>query len=214
MKVLGWQFCLPALATMVLAAPLQADPVRLVTLSLPQASAHTVPAGTPVVLTLNQSIKSGAAKAGDTVTYKVAREVDDGQIILIPMGTPAYGKVTTSHGAGAFGTPGKLQITCDYVQLTDGTHIPLHAAGSISRQGGSNEGAAATTGIVLGGVTYVASDFSRNFFSSNPDHTTPVLAGLAVGIVTSALWQGRNTALDAGTEFDVTVAQDTVLPQP
>jgi hypothetical protein len=150
-----------------------------------------IPQGTPVFVTLKQRLRSGAAKPGQRVAFTVTSDVRHGgtaagqnAALLIPAGTPAFGTVAESRGAGAFGRPGRLRITCDYVLLPNGTRVPLRAATgpdnnkaamaetaspsssnggegaatNLHASGRSRRGAAVTTMLVVGlpvyGVTY------------------------------------------------------------
>jgi len=78
------------------------------------AAATAVPEDTPVFVALKQTLRSGRARAGDVVAFEVVSDVRgaaaDGQSVLIPKGTPAWGTVAESRGAGAFGKPGRLSV--------------------------------------------------------------------------------------------------------
>ncbi len=107
------------------------------------ASKVVLPEGTEVKLTLEKSLKSGAEKVGEEVPFEVARDVYTpfpAHLLLIPMGTPAFGKVTRSSRRGMLGKGGKLEFTCDYVRVLDGTHVPLRSE-KTTASGRSNSGA-------------------------------------------------------------------------
>lgn len=111
--------------------------------AVPSASKVVLPESTEIKLTLEKSLKSGAEKVGEEVPYEVARDVYTpfpDHILLIPAGTPAFGKVTRSSRRGMLGKGGKLEFTCDYVRALDDTHIPLRSE-KTTASGRSNSGA-------------------------------------------------------------------------
>lgn len=198
----------PVLSLPVGATPLGATP-----------RADVLPDGTPITLMLTQRLKSGEAKSGEQVTFEVAKQVLIGRVVVISVGTPAYGQVEVSQGAGAFGRAGTLRLRCDYLLLPSGAHVPIRSLTSLDRSGRSAAGAAGTIGIlsglVAGGIAYVASDLNRNLFSGSPDHTTPALVGLGTGGAVTGLvgsfFRGGNVTLDRGERLEVTVVRETVL---
>lgn len=110
-----------------------------------------LPEGTEIKLTLEKSLKSGAEKVGEEVPYEVARDVYTpfpAHILLIPSGTPAFGKVTRSSRRGMLGKGGKLEFTCDYVRALDGTHVALRSDKAIA-SGRSNAGANVAAALLL-----------------------------------------------------------------
>ena len=80
-------------------------------------AANAVPEGTPVFVALKQTLRSGHARAGEVVAFEVVSDVRaaDGQSVIVPKGTPAFGAVAESRGAGAFGKPGRLDFLRDPV---------------------------------------------------------------------------------------------------
>src|SRR5205823_12738439 len=77
-----------------------------------------IKAGTEVRLRIKDPIHSGRMKKGDQVSYEVKEDVRGvAGDVLIPAGTPAFGTVESSSGAGAFGKSGSIAVTCDYVQI-------------------------------------------------------------------------------------------------
>ena len=91
-------------------APVSATPVAPVAATpIPQvASGSALPSNTDIWLTLDRKLDSHDVKVGDTLTFKVARDVMLGNYIVIPRGTPANGRITMRSGRGAFGKSAKL----------------------------------------------------------------------------------------------------------
>jgi len=108
-----------------------------------------VPERTEIKVELQQDLKSGANKTGEEVPYKLAQDVyGPGHVLLIPAGTMAFGKITKSSRRGMFGKAGKLEFSCDYVQIGDGKHLPLRSD-PLGGSGHGNAGAVIATALFL-----------------------------------------------------------------
>lgn len=100
--------------------------------------------GTEVLLRVMDKIKSGEVKKGDPIEFIVEKTVkDENGITLIEDGAAAFGTVSESKKAGAFGTAGKLAISMDKVISFNGKDIQLRG----SRE---NAGSNCTTGVIAG----------------------------------------------------------------
>ena len=123
--------------------------------------------------------------------YTVAQDVTVGGMVLIPMGTPAFGTVEASRGAGAFGRAGRLRIGCNSVTLPSGVRVPLQAGESGHRVGTQPGGRAVLTGgafgFAVGAATYTGTNLNDNLFNAHPDHFAPTAWALAAGIASGAL---------------------------
>ena len=74
------------------------------------SAAESVPAGTTISVTIDQSVSSKEAKAGQTVTGTVARDVlSDGKVV-IPKGSRAKLSVSSVQASGRLSTPAKLWL--------------------------------------------------------------------------------------------------------
>lgn len=77
----------------------------------------TVPAGTPLVVTLDQSVSTKYNHAGDRFDATVLTPVvADGQVV-IPSGTPVAGRVVYAHPSGRLRGNARLRLTLDAVRL-------------------------------------------------------------------------------------------------
>jgi len=120
---------------------------------LPQVGAGSaLPSNTDIWLTLDRKLDSHDVKVGDSLTFKVARDVMLGNYIVIPRGTPANGRITMRSGRGAFGKSAKLDFDIDTVSLS-GHAIPVSGHFHIAGDGntGATIGAVAAAGVI-GGV--------------------------------------------------------------
>jgi len=106
-----------------------------------------LPAGTPVIVMLDQEISTKASKVGDTFQVTVLHDVVDGPTIVIPKGTTGFGEVTFATNNGGFGKPGILSIALRYLEL-NGTKVPLD--GRFREEGANKNGATAATWFAVG----------------------------------------------------------------
>ncbi len=91
--------------------------------------------GTPVKLRFKRDLSSAGAKPGDIVDFLVVNEVKVGDIVVIPKGNTAVGKVTVVEAARRMGRGGKLDIEIDDVTLADGEKAALWAVKEDSGEG-------------------------------------------------------------------------------
>ncbi len=91
--------------------------------------------GTPVKLRFKRDLSSAGAKPGDNVDFEVVNEVKVGDIVVIPKGNAAVGKVTVVEAARRMGRGGKLDIEIDDVTLADGEKASLWAVKEDSGEG-------------------------------------------------------------------------------
>ncbi len=95
--------------------------------SLLPAQVLTLPDGTPVRLRLMQTVSSANTHEGETVDFEVTEPVVVRNLVVIPEGSVALGKVTKVEPRRRFGRSGALEISIDSVRLADGSRAPLRA---------------------------------------------------------------------------------------
>jgi hypothetical protein len=143
----GAQEVAPATPSPV-AAPVvvQATPAIPVVVERPQqvVDGTMLPSNTDIWLSADGEVTSKKMKVGDSMAFKVSRDVMLGQYVVIPRGTPASGRVTYRTGKGVFGKSAKFEFDIDHVTL-NGRTIPL--AGHYRVEGRGNTGA--TVGAVV-----------------------------------------------------------------
>ena len=74
-------------------------------------------------VTLNDAVSSKTSHEGDTVSFTVAENVMDGNVLLVPAGTVGSGTITSLKKARSFGRNGALDITFDTIPAIDGTEF-------------------------------------------------------------------------------------------
>ncbi len=102
--------------------------------------------GTPVRLRLARNLSSADAKTGETIDFEVLDDVRVDDIIVVKRGSTAIGTVTDAERKKRMARGGKLDVTIDYVRLTDGDKVALRGVRETS--GGGHTGGM-TAGIVV-----------------------------------------------------------------
>jgi len=93
--------------------------------SVALATTATVPIGTRVPLTVNETVTPETHAVGQRVMLSVEYDVKvDGQVV-IAAGAPAVGEVSASRKSGAVGAPAEVGIVVRTVTAVDGTVVPI-----------------------------------------------------------------------------------------
>ncbi len=82
-------------------------------------------AGTEIPIQIVSPVKAADVEVGQTVNFKVSRDISVDGTTVIPYGTPVKGTVYKADRSSWFGTKGKLGIRLDNIQLPSGERIPL-----------------------------------------------------------------------------------------
>ena len=94
----------------------------------------TIKGGTIVPLESTAKIKAADVNVGQTVDFRVSRDVLVDGIVAIPCGTIAKGTVYEAKKSTAFGTKGRLGIKVRYLTLPSGDNLSF-ASSDIYIQG-------------------------------------------------------------------------------
>jgi hypothetical protein len=114
------------------------------------SAAESVPTGTTISVTIDQSVSSKDAKAGQTVTGTVARDVLSGGQVVIPKGSRAKLSVSSVQASGRLSTPAKLWLRLRSVTVHGKTYdVGTNSAGKT--MGGKGKRDAAFIGGGAGG---------------------------------------------------------------
>ena len=134
-------------------------PVLAVLLLSAAASLHaqTVPAGTPIVVTLDQSVSSKDARVGEKVAASVADGVTVGGKTVIPKGSPATVTVASAQASGRLSTPAKLYLRLDSVTVHGKPYsVSAHYAGGTGKSHKKRDivaiGGGSAAGAVIGAL--------------------------------------------------------------
>jgi hypothetical protein len=143
MKMKKWMMPLVAMSTMIaVATPMLAQ---------------TVPANTPVYVTLDQSVSSKTAKAGQILSGSVSQNVLVNGKTAIPKGSRANLAVASVQASGRLSTPAKLYVRLDSV-VVNGKTIPARTNlwGQTEKGKGKRDaigiGGGAAAGAIIGAL--------------------------------------------------------------
>ena len=113
--------------------------------------------GTSVLLRLTKEVSSANAQVGDVVNFDTVEDVRLGEVIVIPKGSHALGKVTTVVRKRHMGRAGKLDISVEFVRLPSGEKLSL--TGSPEKSGKGHQGRMAGAMVATSIVVWPAAPF-------------------------------------------------------
>src|SRR5256885_5875761 len=118
-------------------------------------AATSVPTGTAITVTIDQSISSKDAKVGEGVVASVARSVTVNGKVVIPKGAHAKLVVSAAQASGRLSTPAKLYLRLKSVEVHGKTYtIATSSAGRTMAGKGKRDagfiGGGAAGGAVIG----------------------------------------------------------------
>lgn len=119
----------------------------------PPSNPVVVKAGTPLVVTVDQSVNSKTNNPGDHFDASLAAPVTLGGQQVIPEGARVVGVVTDAKSAGKFKGHAEITVTLDSIKV-DGARYPLRTT-SVTEAGkgrGKRTGIGVGGGAVVGGI--------------------------------------------------------------
>lgn len=141
-------FALPAFTMAAVAQ--DAAPLPVQHGSVAPAGNAVLPANTEVLLKMSQEVttKGRSWDEGDTFKLSVVKDVMLGDYVVIPAGTPAFGRITWLTSKGMFGKSGKMDVELEHLEL-GGREIRLDGT---YRQEGEGNTLATVGGVLVAGV--------------------------------------------------------------
>ena len=125
--------------------------------TVPLHAAGTVPAGTAMIVTLDQSVSSKDAQVGQKVDGSVAQDVVANGKTVIPKGSRVSLSVASAQASGRLQTPAKLWLKIDSIIVNGKTYSvssrwsgqtgPSHNKRNIVAIGGGS-----ALGAIIGGI--------------------------------------------------------------
>ncbi len=120
-------------------------------------AATSIPAGTAITVTIDQSISSKNAKVGQGVVASVAQDVTANGKVVIPKGSHAKLVVTSAQASGRLSTPAKLWLRLKSVEVHGKTYV-IATSSTGRTMGGKGKrdagfiGGGAGAGALIGGL--------------------------------------------------------------
>ena len=84
-----------------------------------------ITAGTPVPVRLEEDVDSETATAGETLRFKVIKDVRVDGVVVIKAGAEVVAEVTYCQKTGSLGKEGKVFLVMRYATAVDDTRVPL-----------------------------------------------------------------------------------------
>ncbi len=194
----------------------------------PQTRMAYAPSGLVIPCTLNTSISTQAAGAGDYIQATISQNVALSGLTYIPAGSVIQGSVVDAQAGRRLNRSGKLEITFSQLRLPNGQQVQMsgHVLGDLGKYHDKNgvyhgegwgaklEGFAGRTllgagsGALFGGAVGA---ISGGRFGSG------LLGGLAIGGGLGAaddlvLRRGRNVLIHSGTPFQLQLDEPMQFP--
>ncbi len=154
-----------------------------------------VEAGTPIRVTVDQSVSSKTSNPGDHFEASLAAPIIVGEKVVIPSGTRARGTVIVAKSAGKFKGNAELGVTLDSITVNGQSYaVKTTSVTEASKGRGKRTAIGAGGGAALGALIGALAGHGK---------------GAAIGAVAGA---GAGTAGAAYTgERDITIAPETKL---
>jgi hypothetical protein len=92
-----------------------------------QAQVSFIPAGTPITVSMNDTLGSEFTKVGERFTATLAGPIYSGQDLVAGPGSLLEGTVVEVNPAGRAGKPASMNLRINNLTTTDGRRIPLSA---------------------------------------------------------------------------------------
>jgi hypothetical protein len=156
----------------------------------------TLPAGTRLMVRLNDNISSASARAGSRFAVKLDAPAAASGFLVLPRGTDIYGVVVAAQKAGRLARRAKLVVTLSEISHK-GRMIRI-----VTNQAGAEGGRSGTVAKV-GAATIVGAAFGGGSGAGK---------GAAVGGAVALLTPGKQIRVPRGSLVEFTLKQAVVIP--
>jgi hypothetical protein len=172
----------------------------------PMQAQVTVPAGTRILIRMADSVDSSKQKAGFRFTASLETNLQVGDVVVAPRGTPVYGRLMNAEAAGRM--KGGANLTLELTDIViNGTAHPLMTSTFEVRSKGKGE---KTTRRVLGGTGLGA--LIGGIAGGGAGAAIGAVSGAAVGTATSAATEGQQVSVPSESLLEFRLEQPTSLP--
>ena len=180
-------------------------------------SAAEIPAGTHLLLRMENSVSSRTAKAGDGVYFRTVSPLSAGGRIVVPPGSYAQGIVTRAERGKRAHGQAELEIQLVMLMLTNGEVITASSrTASISSERAS-EGAPTGQQWDAGIIPPIPfkSVFGAALIGAIAGGRTGSIVGMAavgsVAVISSIVARGHEVELRQGTQVDIVFDRSALL---
>jgi hypothetical protein len=180
--------------------------LTVMTAAAQNAKKVTVPAGTPILIRMSNSIDSSKQKAGYRFTASLETNLQADNVVVARRGTPVYGLLATASSAGKMKGSSELGLELTEIVI-NGTSYPLLT--SMYEIKGSGEGSN-TTKKVVGGAGLGA--LIGGLAGGGKGAGIGVLVGAGAGTAVAATKKGQQISIPSESLVQFRLAQPVALP--
>jgi hypothetical protein len=171
-------------------------------------SIYRLPAGTRILLSLDNEVNSKVSAVDDTFTSRVIRPIIVQNFTVLPRGAVVEGRVIKAAGAGLGGKNGKLELRFETIRLPGSLNRPIN--GVLVEGLRPASGTAGTIWPIAGGGAAGA------IVGAAARGEKGALAGAGVGAgagsLVALIRKGRDVYLKTDQEFEIELKSDITLP--
>jgi hypothetical protein len=171
-------------------------------------SIYRLPAGTRILIRLDDPISSDISTVNDTFTTTIAKAVVIRDTVVLPTGTVLEGRIVKARAAGAGGQGGKLEIRMETLKLPEGEKRDIEGV-PVNELKAASSGAKSILSVV--GGTALGALFGA--VTKTPNGAL-IGAGIGAGAGTGVvlLKKGKDVRLKRSQEFEIELKKDVTLP--
>jgi len=177
------------------------------------ASAAEIPAGTHLLLRMENSVSSRTARTGDGVYFRTVTPLSAGGRIVVPPGSYAQGIVTRAERGKRAHGQGGLEIQLEMLMLTNGEVITASSRTASIASEGAPAGQHWDAGVIP--PIPFKSVFGAAAVGAIAGGRTGSAIGMAVvgaaAVISSIVARGHDIELRPGTQVDVIFDRPAVL---
>ena len=171
----------------------------------------TIPDGTKLNITIQNSVNSAASRRGDLITGTISNPIVIGQDIVLSSGSQVIGEVTGVAPAERFkaGKGGYLAVKFTSIQTPDGKKYPISStAYSLAGETGGNRVAKSAAKAVVGaGVGAALGTAIGAIAGGRPGRGawSGAAIGGGLGAASAIISKGKDVGLYSGSQISVTL---------
>jgi hypothetical protein len=166
----------------------------------------TVPAGTPILIRMTNSIDSSKQQAGYKFSATLETNLQADNVVVARRGTPVYGVLSTASSAGKMKGSSELGLELTSIFINETSYPLLTSTYDIK---GSGEGSK-TTRKVVGGAGLGA--LIGGIAGGGKGAGIGALAGAGAGTAVAATKKGQQISIPSESLIEFRLAQPVALP--
>ena len=174
------------------------------------SSIYELPAGTKMLVQMDNEISSKVSSVNDTFTTKVVAPVIVRETVVLPTGTIIEGRVTKVQTASA-GKGGSLTVIFETLRLANGDKREIE--GILVKPLKAESSSTANVLAIIGGAAALGGIFGA---VSKAENGALIGAGIGAGAGTgiALLRKGKDVSIKTDEKFEIKLTKNVTLPVP